>query len=91
MFKALLYHLSMGTVFVPTPPTPLQVAVEDLEKSQIDLLEHCHKAEYEAGMVKVLNTRIDRLRKDVERLSADSQTAKQERQAAYERSNPSLS
>lgn len=69
MLRSFLYHLSLGTCFAPPPPTPLQIAVSDLERAQKDLLEHSAEAEYHNGMVKVCNTRIERLNKDIARLS----------------------
>lgn len=69
MLRSFLYHLSLGTCFTPPPPTPLQIAVSDLEQAQKDLLEHSAEAEFQNGMVKVCNTRIERLNKDIARLT----------------------
>lgn len=81
MLKSLIYHLTWGTCFAPPPPSPLQIAVADWEQAQKELLHHSTAAEDENGKVKVLNIRIERLRKDMERLGTEQRFDRQERQA----------
>jgi hypothetical protein len=70
----LVYHITMGIACKPnvSPPTPLTIAVEQLEYSQVQLLDHSAKCEFHGGMVTMLEKRISRLRKDISRLTAES-------------------
>ena len=59
---------------VPNPfrlPSPLKLAVLDLEGAQRDLLAHTKLAEYHRAMTAMLGERIKRLQKDVKDLSKD--------------------
>lgn len=56
----------------PKPPiTALSIAVEELQQTNIELLEQSKLAEYHNGMVVVLKSRLMRLRDDINRLSSE--------------------
>lgn len=62
-------------------PTALELAAATLEETRRDRLDHAHKQEYHAAMVKMLDGRELRLQRDIAKLSnkrpqaADAQPA----------------
>lgn len=59
--------------FTGRPPTPLQIAVRDLEDAQVIQLAEHKLAEYHAATVRMLDARIARLRVTVRRLTEEQQ------------------
>jgi hypothetical protein len=63
-------HLSWRDLFRrKRPPSALQIATFELEECRREQLLHADRAEYHAGMVKVLDERETRLLKEIDRLS----------------------
>lgn len=50
-------------------PTPLQVAVKQLEEARVNQLVHKAQSEYSAAMAKMLDARIKRLELDLAELT----------------------
>jgi hypothetical protein len=67
------YHLTMGIGFQPSVPpvTPLNIATEELERSLIERLHHLSRQEEHAGKIKILETRIKRLRVEIADLTTE--------------------
>lgn len=75
--KHFLFYATSGLLGEqPAPPTALQLAVQELEQSQVELLHHKRLMENEQGNVKILEGRIKRLQLDIQTLA----TAQEQKQ-----------
>lgn len=72
VLSRVVWHISMGLFGTePTKPkiTALQVATEEYEEAQLDLLKFTKEQEHSTSMVNMLEGRTRRLRRDIVRLS----------------------